>query len=262
MIYFILAIGLVLIILFSFIIHGLWIKHANTRIVKTFLFPGTVVHELSHALMCLATGTTIKELNLYSPSDTGIKYDRPKVPGVFDFIITSAPVFGCAAFILLIPRILSNPIHFKTAYPQKFHSTFGGFLESLQHLYTTVLINLIAFKEQFDVSSIHHILFLLTIIIFTVSIAPQKQDIKYLIVGFGILSGIFFLLEKLGVKLSNNSWWDFCIKELWLTITITLTILAPLLLITLVIMGFAKVYTITFGSKGSKKGSKSDSSPK
>lgn len=260
MIYFLLAIGLGLIILFSFTIYGLWIKHANTRIVKTFLFPGTVVHELSHALMCLATGTTIKELNLYSLSDTGIKYDKPKIPGIFDFIITSAPVFGCATFILLIPRVLSNTIHFKTAYPQKFHGTFGGFLESLQHLYTTVLTNLIAFKEQFDVSNIHHILFLLIIIIFTVSIAPQKQDIKYLIIGFGTLSGIFFLLEKLGVPLSNNSWWDFCTRELWLIITLTLTILTPLLLITLVIMGFAKVYTITFGSKGSRKGSQHNSS--
>ncbi|MGQ3684294.1 MAG: M50 family metallopeptidase [Candidatus Loosdrechtia sp.] len=259
MIYFLLAIGLILIVLLSFTIHELWFKYVNNRIIKIFLFPGTVIHELSHAIMCLATGTTIKELNLYSSGDKGIKYDRPKVPGIFDFIITSAPVFGCVAFIHLIPRVLSNPIYFKTAYPKKLHDTFGGFLESLHHLYTTVLSNLVTFKEQFDISNIQHILFLILMIIFTVSIAPQKQDIKYLITGFGILSGIFFFIEKFGVQLSKNSWVVFCTRELWLTTAITLTILVPLLFVTLIIMGFAKVYTVTFGSKRSGKGSKSSS---
>lgn len=253
MTYFLLAIGLILSILLSFAIYGLWLKYANTKIIKIFLLPGTVVHELSHALLCLATGTTIKELNLFSSKSSGIKYDKPRIPGIFDFVITAAPIFGCAAFIIFLPKIFSNPVHFNTSYPQEFHSTLNGVVSSIQHLYDTVLTNFIALKEQLRINNIHHILFLLAIIIFTVSMAPQKQDIKYLIIGFVILPAIFFLLEKFGVHLSDNRWWGFCIKELWITTTITLSVLIPLLGITLMIMALAKVYTLALGSKGSGK---------
>ncbi|MCF6159449.1 MAG: hypothetical protein E3K32_12975 [wastewater metagenome] len=251
MIYFLLTIGIIFIIFLSFTVCGLWLRYINTKVIKFFLLPGTIVHELSHALLCLATGTTIKELNLFSPNTTGIKYDRPKIPGIFDFIITSAPVFGCAAFIFFIPKIFSNPVHFDIGYPQEFYVTFSGFLGSLSYLFNTVFNNLIVFKEQLHIGSLQHILFLLAIIIFTVSFAPQKQDIKYLVIGFGILSGVIFLVEKFGIRLSNYRWWKFCIKEFWAATTLTLSVLVSLLFITLCIMGFLKVYTLIVRRKGS-----------
>ncbi|GJQ46838.1 MAG: hypothetical protein DWB56_12675 [Candidatus Jettenia sp.] len=254
MIYFLLAISLVLVLLLSFAISGLWAKYANTKMIAVFLFPGIVVHELSHALLCLATGTTIKELNLFSSNGGGIKYDKPKISGVFDFIITSAPVFGCAFFIFFIPKILSHPIHFSTTFPSESPATLSGFFALIQHLYDAVLANLNTFRNQFQIKNIHHSIFLFAIIIFAVSIAPQKQDIKYLITGFGILSGIFFCLEKFGIHLAQNAWWNFCLKELWVITALTISVLIPLLLITLIVMGFGKGYALTFGRKGSGKG--------
>lgn len=254
MIYFLLAISLILVILLSFAISGLWEKHANAKIIKVFLFPGAVVHELSHALLCLATGTTIKELNVFSSNGGGIKYDKPKVTGIFDFIITSAPVFGCAFFIFFISKILSNPIHFSNTFPSESHATLSGFFTLIQHLYDAVLANFDTFRRQLQIKNIHHIILVLAIIIFTVSIAPQKQDIKYLIIGFGVLSGIFFFLEKFGIHLAKNTWWNFCVKELWVITALAISVLIPLLFITLIIMGFGKGYTFAFGRRGSGKG--------
>ena len=84
-------------------------KYADAKIIKVFLLPGSIVHDLSHALVCLITGTTIKELNLFALNDSEIKYDKPKIPVLFDFLIVAAPIFGCAFFIFLYQRYLATP---------------------------------------------------------------------------------------------------------------------------------------------------------
>ncbi len=255
MIYFSLAINFILIIFFSFAMYGLWTRYGNIKIVKGFLLPGTIVHELSHALLCLITGTTITELNLFTPNSTGIKYDKPKVPFVFDFIIASAPIFGCAFIIFLISELLSNPIHLNKAFFQEFDFTFKGFFDLIRHLLDAVWITINTFWNQIRIKNIRHFFFLLTIVIFTVSMSPQKHDIKHLVLGFGILSAILFFIEKAGLHLSKHSWWLFCINELWVITALTISVLATLLFITLITLGFITGYRLTFGQKGASKGS-------
>lgn len=253
MIYFSLAFGLTLIIFLGFSTRGLWTKHVSAKMITGFLFPGTVVHELSHALLCLITGTTIKELNLFAANNTGIKYDKPKIPFVFDFIIVSAPIFGCAFFIFFISRILSNPIHINTTFPQEIHFTLKGLFDLIRHLIDSVWITQNDLRNQFRIGSIRHIIYILTMVIFTISMSPHKQDIKYLVLGFGILSLIFFFLDKAGMHLLRYAWWSFCIKQLWIITTLAVSTLATLLFITLITMAFIKGYRLTFGQKGSSK---------
>lgn len=253
MIYFSLAIGLIMVVFLSFAICGLWTKYANLKTVKGFLFPGTIVHELSHAFLCLITGTTIKELNLFTSNNTGIKYDKPKVPFLFDFAIASAPIFGCAFFIFFISKILSNPINLNSTFPQEIHFTVKGFFDLIRHLLDTVWVTFNTFRDHLHLKNIRHIFFVLTIIIFTVSMAPHNQDIKHLVLGFGILSLIFFFLEKVDIRLLKYHGWDFFIKKLWGITTLSISVLATLLFFTLTIMGFIKGYRLTFGHKGSSK---------
>ena len=253
MIYLSLAIGLIMIIFLSYATCGLWTKYINTKAVNGFLIPGTIVHELSHALLCLVTGTTIKELNLFTSNSTGIKYDKPKIPFLFDFIIAAAPMFGCVFFIFFISKLLSNPVHLNSTFPQEIHFTLKGLFDLLRHLLDAVWVTFHAFKNQFRITEIHHTFFLLALIIFTVSMSPHKQDIKHLVLGIGIIALSLFLLEKLGVRLLQYKWWNFCVKELWVITTLTISVLATLLFFTLIIMGFIKGYRLTFGHKGSPK---------
>lgn len=253
MIYFSLAIGLILIIFLSFATCELWKKYTNTKIVKGILFPGSIVHELSHALLCLVTGTTITELNLFTSDSTGIKYDKPKVPFLFDFFIAAAPIFGCAFCIYFLSKLLSNPIQLGNTFSQEIHFTFKGFFDLLRHLIDTVWITLNSFKDKLHIENIRHIFFILTLIIFTVSMAPHKQDIKYLVLGFTIISLLLFFLEKVDIHLLKFKGWNYFIKELWGIIALTISALATLLFITLTIMGFVKGYRLTFGHKGTGK---------
>jgi hypothetical protein len=251
MIYLSLAIGLILITFLSFATYGLWTKHGNMKITRGFLLPGTIVHELCHALICLVTGTTIKELNLFTSKDTGIQYDKPKVPFLFDFFIAAAPIFGCAFFILFISKILSSPVQLNSTFPQEIHFTFKGFFDLIRHLLDAVWTTYNTFQNQLHITSVRHILFVFAIVIFTVSMAPHKQDIKYLVLGFSIILTTLFFLEKAGIYLLKYPWWNFFIKELWIVTTLTISVLATLLFVTLIIMGFVKGYRLTFGQKGS-----------
>lgn len=253
MIYFSLAIGLILVIFLSFTIYELWVKYIHDKTIRGFLFPGTIVHELSHTFICLITGTTITELNLFTTDSTGIKYDKPKIPVLFDFAIAAAPLFGCAFCIFFLAKMLGNPIHFDDAFPKEIHFTLKGFFDLLRHLLDTVWVTFNGFKKQLNIKDVRHILFLVTLIIFAISIAPHKQDIKYLVLGFTIIAIIFFFLDKAGINLLKYGWWKHFIRALWQLTTTIIAALITLLFVTLIIMGFVKAYRLTFGHKGASK---------
>ncbi len=253
MIYFSLAICLILMIFLSFAIYGLWVNYIHDKMIRGFLFPGTMVHELSHAFVCLITGTTITELNLFTTDSAGIKYDKPKIPVLFDFAIAAAPLFGCAYVIFFTSKMLGNPIHLDDTFPKEIHFTLKGFFDLFQHLLDTVWSTFNSFKKQLHLKDVRHILFLVTLIIFAISIAPHKQDIKYLVLGFTIISLILFFLDKAGISLLKYGWWKHFIRELWLLATIIIAVLTTLLSVTLTIMGFIKAYRLTFGQKSARK---------
>ncbi|MEK7699350.1 MAG: hypothetical protein AAB332_03000 [Planctomycetota bacterium] len=254
MIYLLLGLGLILVAILSSATSGLWKKYADAKIIKVFLLPGSIVHDLSHALVCLITGTTIKELNLFALNDSEIKYDKPKIPVVFDFLIVAAPIFGCAFFAFFISTILGNPIRFKQPINYEFHFSLYGFFDILRYLCNAIFTTFYAFQRQFYVGNIRHIFFLLTVLVFSVSMAPKKEDIKYLLLGFSVLALTFCCLEKFGVRLLKYSWWSFCIHDLWTITALALFALICLLSITLIIMSFVMGYRATLGRKGSGAG--------
>ncbi|MBI5307013.1 MAG: hypothetical protein HZB37_01410 [Planctomycetes bacterium] len=254
MIYLILGLGLILVAILSSATSGLWGKYADAKIIKVFLLPGSIVHDLSHALVCLITGTTIKELNLFALDDSEIKYDKPKIPVVFDFLIVAAPIFGCAFFIFFISTILGSPIRFSQPINYEFHFSLYGLFNIIKYLYIAVVTTFYTFHRQFHVTNISHIFFLLTVLVFSFSMAPKKEDIKYLLLGFFVLALTFFCLEKFGVRLLKYSWWRFCIHDLWAITVLSLCALIFLFSTTLIIMGVVAGYRSTIGRKGSGGG--------
>lgn len=249
-----LGLGLILVAVLSSVTSGLWGKYADAKIIKVFLLPGSIIHDLSHALVCLITGTTIKELNLFALNDSEIKYDKPKIPVLFDFLIVAAPIFGCAFFIFFISTILGNPIRFTQSVNYEFHFSLYGLFCIVKYLYFAAVTTFCAFSKQFHITNIGHIFFLLTVLVFSFSMAPKKEDIKFLLLGFLVLALTFFCLEKFGVRLSKYSWWRFCIHDLWAITVLALCALVFLFSSTLVLMGIVAGYRSTIGRKGSGAG--------
>src|SRR5260221_628721 len=73
--------------------------------------PGVIVHELSHLVGCLVTGTKVRQVRLFAPRDEGgslvlgeVEHDRPR-SAIARTIVAGAPFFGGAAAILLLTRL-------------------------------------------------------------------------------------------------------------------------------------------------------------
>jgi len=243
------AFGFIVIVFTSFGIEKLWSKYLNVKIVKSFLFPGTVIHELSHTLLCLVTGTTIKELNIFKLENSGgMQHDRPRVPYLFDFFIAISPVFGCASVLILTSIILGNPIQVSESLPNEMTFSMKLVFDYAKSFLDMIWLTLNAFWK-IGFHSISSILFIIASIIFTVSMAPHKRDIKYIVLGFIILGTVLFFLELFGISLLGYKWWDQALEDSWRIITYIISLLLTILFITSIIIGIIKGIGLTFGHK-------------
>lgn len=244
------AFGFIVIIFTSFGIEKLWSKYLNAKIVKTFLFPGSVIHELSHALLCLVTGTTIKELNIFKLENSGgMQHDRPKVPYLFDFFIATSPIFGCASVLIIISIILGNPIQVSESLPNEITFSMKLVFDYAKNFLDMIWLTLNAFWK-IGFHSISSTLFIIASIIFTVSMAPHKRDIKYIVLGFIILGAVLFFLELFGISLLGYKWWDQALESSWKIVTYIISLLLTILFITAIIIGIINGIRLTLGHKG------------
>jgi len=243
------AFGFIVLVFTSFGIEKLWSKHINVKAVRFFLFPGAVIHELSHAFICLITGTTIKELNIFKLENGSIQYDRPKIPFLFDFFIATSPIFGCAFILILISIILGNPIRVDETLPNEMTFSIKIVFDYAKNFLDMIWLTLNAFWKS-GFRSISSVLFIIASIIFTVSMAPHKSDIKYIVLGFIILGSALFALEWFGVSLLGYKWWDKALDDSWRILTYVISILLTILFISSIIIGMIKGVKLTFGHKG------------
>ena len=243
------AFGFTVIVFTSFSIEKLWSKYISIKAVRFFLFPGAVIHELSHAFICLITGTTIKDLNIFKLENSSIQYDKPKVPFLFDFFIATSPIFGCAFILVLISIILGSPIRVEESLPNEITFSIKIVFDYAKNFLDMIWLTLNAFWES-GFRSISSVLFIIASIIFTVSMAPHKSDIKYIVLGFIILGSALFTLELFGVSLLDYKWWDKALEDSWRILTYVISILLTILFISSIIIGMIKVVKLTFGHKG------------
>ena len=243
------AFGFIVIVFTSFGIEKLWSKYISIKAVRFFLFPGAVIHELSHAFICLITGTTIKELNIFKLENGSIQYDRPKIPFLFDFFIATSPIFGCAFILILISIILGNPIRVDETLPNEMTFSFKIVFDYAKNFLDMIWLTLNAFWNS-GFHSISSIIFIIASIIFTVSMAPHKSDLKYIVLGFIILGLILFTLEWSGISLLQYKWWDKMLDRSWVIITYITSILMTVLFVSSIIVGIIKGVKLTFGHKG------------
>lgn len=85
---------------------------------RLVIFPGVVVHELSHYLLCLATGAKVFEVKFFEKRQEGnravygghVTHGPSKLPIVGEPLISFAPIFGCTAAIVLLTYIADDPL--------------------------------------------------------------------------------------------------------------------------------------------------------
>lgn len=161
----------------SYVINWLLIRSIIRKRYRLFVAPGVVVHELSHALGCLVTKSTITDINFWKPSGGHVEYLRPNDPLlrlVHDPIIALAPIWGTFLFLGLISFWLV---------PDLIRSTYVSDLSIIQNL------NLFL-----DFKNWQTWLYLYLVTSAVATMAPSRTDIKYALESLVVLTLILIIL--------------------------------------------------------------------
>jgi hypothetical protein len=100
-----LGIALIIVVAFGYASNWLNWKFLNHPIVRLSYYAGTLVHECSHALVCLLTGARIHTFKVFS-HEPQVVHGPSKIPFIGGALISIAPLFGGLLFLWLMNQYL------------------------------------------------------------------------------------------------------------------------------------------------------------
>jgi hypothetical protein len=99
--------GLVIILItaFGYVSNFLNWRYLNHNVVRLLYYIGAIVHETSHAILCILTGAKIEQFVVFS-SQPHVTHQKSRIPFLGELLISSAPIAGGLLFLFLINRYL------------------------------------------------------------------------------------------------------------------------------------------------------------
>ncbi len=171
----------------SFLLGFLWKNISTGKKYQIFLFPGIIVHELSHALGCLITGAKIKQIKILSSKGSYVSHLKPKVPLIGNFVISFAPIIGGIGTLILSFWALGYSLPLINLSTEPFFDSFFSIIG------TAGVFSLSQYGSwQFWVL----IYVALSVVI---CLVPSKQDFKNSFLSTAFLFVLLFILLYLGI---------------------------------------------------------------
>ena len=100
-----LGIVVVLIAAFGYVSNFLNWRYLNFGIIRSLYYIGAVVHETSHAVICVLTGAKIEEFVIFS-NQPHVTHRKSRLPLIGEPLISFAPIVGGLLFLFLVNRYL------------------------------------------------------------------------------------------------------------------------------------------------------------
>lgn len=161
----------------SYLINWLLVRSVIRKYYRFFVAPGVLVHELSHALGCMATGAQILEINFWKKTGGHVRHYEPKVPIIGETIIALAPIGGTFLLLALLTWLMVPSL-----------------AQLLQGTESLLEINTLA---RIDWSQWQTWLYFYLVTSLLATIAPSQTDLRYAIASLVAIGMIFVLLSFL-----------------------------------------------------------------
>lgn len=166
-------------IVFSHLNSKIWRKIFQGRGFSIILFPGVVLHELSHFFACIITFAKVKEVKLFSMKGGYVRHKKPKLPIIGMLIISFAPLIGGVLFLHLIYNLVGLRL------PELAFNL--SFLESLQDIFLKNWQNYIFWITIYLSVSV------------IITMIPSKKDFQNSFFGLFVLFLIIALSLEVGL---------------------------------------------------------------
>jgi hypothetical protein len=96
-----LGVVVILITAFGYFSNFLNWRYLNYRIIRLLYYIGAIVHETSHAILCILTGAKIQEFTVFS-DQPHVVHGKSKLPFLGELLISLAPIAGGLLFLFLV----------------------------------------------------------------------------------------------------------------------------------------------------------------
>ncbi len=171
-----------ILVLTSFVLTSLWTKIFSGKTFQILMFPGIIIHELSHVLGCFLTGSKIEEVKFFSSKGGYVRHRKPKIPVIGMPIIGMFPVIGGIAFLFLLLNI------FDFNFPETIlfsGSLYKDFIELIRSSLFFITNHWGSWKFW---------LFLYLTVSVLICLIPSRQDLKNSLVGLIAIAVVLSLL--------------------------------------------------------------------
>jgi hypothetical protein len=195
-------IQIVLLNLLSKFLNGFFFQKLGRTLYLMFMWPGVVVHEMSHLVACWLTRTKVLEVKFFSPRDEAggsitlgyVSHVKPRNP-LASMIVGSAPFFGGAAVLWLLLRwFFPSAMADTTFHPVVLRTGVAavtGFLATAAHDYLAFFR---ALSAALVASGWLSIVFIYALMPLASHIAPSGPDLKHTIWGIVTVAALVSLV--------------------------------------------------------------------
>ncbi len=196
------------------------LAYGSKTLYVILMLPGTIAHELSHAVVALLMGSRITKFSVIPSGDTlgYVEYTAPKIPLIGNAAISIAPLIGCPAILLLISGYFGAHFDFPPG-------SFDIFAQTRLLLDSTF-----SFITGLDYFNWKTYLFLYLALTLGAGAAPSKTDIKSMLPGLIFSVVAIYALNYFGV----NIIYLYNVLS-WLSAALTVAII-PLLAVTVMVV--------------------------
>jgi hypothetical protein len=100
-------------IFLNYLLESYLVSKLKAKYFTIIIAPGTVIHEMSHALVAKALGCDITKISFFTGGKKSVlgfvQYTQPadRVKGIRSLLISFAPFFGCGVFLIAILNYLA-----------------------------------------------------------------------------------------------------------------------------------------------------------
>lgn len=186
-----LLIFILLILIISFSVDRLLVNSFLGTGYRLFVSPGVILHELSHALLCVLTGAKIKSISLFDKEGGSVEHEQSKLPVIGPVLISIAPfVSGVIAIYFLANWLGMKEYDFNNAW-FRYHDLISYFK------------NLIA---TIDFANYKNWIILYLALSIVVTMTPSKQDMKNItipIIILILLAGLMYYFKFSLINMIN-----------------------------------------------------------
>ena len=169
------------ILVLSFLINFLLSHSILGMSYRIFVAPGVILHELSHAFLCLLTGASITKLSFFEKNGGHVEHRPPKIPIIGQVLISLAPFVVGAVVIYFLSKLLGLS-NINIVSGEISRSNFINFLS-----YTFQNVNF---------HSVKNIVIIYLVLSIAVTMTPSGQDLRNTLSSLVFIGLVIYLVDR------------------------------------------------------------------